>query len=201
MVDVWDALRSDRPYRPAWTPEKVLAHIRDQANRHFDPQVVAAFEAWQAAEKRTAAARQAAPTALPVVLIVDDEENVTRSLARSLRAHYTVLTASSGQAALDALEREKVAVIVTDQRMPGLTGLQLLQRARLLSPTTRALLISGYTDSASLSETLALSNVRGFLSKPWQPDELERRLRDAADDYSAALREQAVVEAIRGRDA
>jgi len=189
LADVWDALSNDRPYRSAWPPEKVLAYLRDQAGRHFDPQVVAAFEAWYAAE---AATPPAAAATRPTLLIVDDEENVTRSLERSLRAAFTILVAHSGAAALEILAREPVAVLLTDQRMAGLTGLELLRQAQDISPATRGLLLSGYSDATALSATLSLANVRGFIPKPWNAADLDRQLHAAAEEYAASQRDQQI---------
>ena len=70
----------------------------------------------------------------PTLLIVDDEENITRSLARSLRDQFTVFTANTGQVALDILACESIDVILTDQRMPGMPGVDLLARAKSVSP-------------------------------------------------------------------
>jgi putative nucleotidyltransferase with HDIG domain len=177
VVDVWDAMRFDRPYRKGWPEDQVLAHIRAGSGTHFDPQVVAAFEQLQRAEA------QPAPLA---VLIVDDEVAIVESLRRALNDSYSVFTATSGEAALETLAREQIAVIVTDQRMPGLTGVQLLERAKHLSPATFGLLCSGYHDGAALSDALNLGIVRGFISKPWKIDELRRRVGEVAQQYRAA---------------
>jgi putative nucleotidyltransferase with HDIG domain len=85
IVDVWDALRSDRPYRPAWTVERALEHIREQAGKHFDPKVVAKFfELFGAVEED---ANQ--PPVQPPTLVVDDEENITRPIAGYVDAKPT----------------------------------------------------------------------------------------------------------------
>lgn len=76
--------------------------------------------------------------------------------------------------------------------MPLMTGLQLLQQARALSPATRGLLISAYSESAALSETLHLSNVRGYLAKPWQVDDLAQQIGAAAEEYTTLLRDQRI---------
>lgn len=74
----------------------------------------------------------------------------------------------------------EIAVILTDQRMPGLTGVQLLERARQIRPDALGILISGYSDLNVLVEALNLGTVRGYLHKPWDLAELRRRLREAA---------------------
>ena len=66
----------------------------------------------------------------PAILIVDDEVEITASLARSLRGQFTILSANSAAEAINILEKNEVAVILTDQRMPGGSGLQLLEAAK-----------------------------------------------------------------------
>lgn len=79
----------------------------------------------------------------PTVLIVDDEEHVTRSQARSLRDQFRVLIANSSEAALEIAAREEIAVVLADQRMPGLTGIQLPEHTRQIRPDTIGILICG----------------------------------------------------------
>jgi response regulator RpfG family c-di-GMP phosphodiesterase len=173
IVDVWDALLSDRPYRAGWPEEKILAYIREQAGIHFDPQAVDIFETLRLGMGAQMDFSKLAP---PRLLIVDDEENVLHSLSRSLRDSFAVLTARSGLEALELLGHEKVAVILTDQRMPDMTGLDLLQEAQKAFPGTPGVLFSGYSDSASLAATLKLDNVHAYIPKPWDLDDLQRQL-------------------------
>ena len=123
------------------------------------------------------------------ILIVDDEPAITRTLARSLRDRFTVFTASSADAALDIIAREPIAIILTDQRMPDLSGVQLLERAHALRPQAIGILISGYTDASALVDALNLGNVRGFLPKPWDIHQLRRQLDQAIRTYQAAAAE------------
>jgi response regulator RpfG family c-di-GMP phosphodiesterase len=176
VVDVWDALRFDRPYSKAWPEDKALAHIRAGAGTHFDPQMVAAFERLQLAEAR--------PVRL-AVLVVDDEAPIVEMLRRALGDLYTVCVADSGEQALELLEREEIAVIVTDQRMPGLTGVQLLERAKHVSPATLGILSSGHFDSVVLSDALNLGSVRGFIPKPCNIAELRWRVNEVTQQYRA----------------
>jgi response regulator RpfG family c-di-GMP phosphodiesterase len=175
VVDVWDALLFDRPYRKGWPEEQVLAHIRAQSGRHFDPQVVDIFV------QQRLAARQANR---PAVLIVD-EQATAEALGRLLGDCYSVHTASEGEEALRILSREQIAVIVADQRMPGLSGLQLLERARQISPATGGLICSSLYDDEALSAALSLGAVRGVIAKPWRLAELRSRVDEAACHYYA----------------
>ena len=136
---------------------------------------------------------QADETPKPAILIVDDDLAITRPLARSLRDRFTVFTASSAEAALTIIAREPIAVILTDQRMPGLSGVQLLEHARELRPHALGILISGYTDASALVDALNLGNVRGFLPKPWDIHQLRRQLDETMRSYQASFLDPAVL--------
>lgn len=121
----------------------------------------------------------------PILLIVDDEPNITRSLERTLRDQFTIFTAHTADQALDILHAHPVAVILTDQRMPGLTGVELLERAKAVRPDAVGVLISGYTDVAALVDALNIGTVRGYLPKPWDVGALRQQLAEAARQYQA----------------
>lgn len=123
----------------------------------------------------------------PAILIVDDEENVTRSLARSLRDQFQVFTASSAAEALNIIAHEDIAVVLTDQRMPGLTGVELLDQVRNVRPEVVGIIISGYTDIVALVDAINLGTVRGYIPKPWDLADLRRRLDSAVHSYQASF--------------
>ncbi|MGB9739060.1 response regulator [Chloroflexus sp.] len=128
----------------------------------------------------------------PTVLIVDDDPNVTSSLARSLRDRFTIFTATDAETALHILQQQPVAVILTDQRMPTMSGVELLARARELQPEARGFIISGYTDPAALIEAINLGSVQGFMSKPWDIAALRRKLEQLVQEYQIAVHERRV---------
>jgi response regulator RpfG family c-di-GMP phosphodiesterase len=170
---------------------EALVEIRQQAGQQFDPQVVEVFCAVLAEGTLANTALPAsppAPLAKPVILIVDDEENITRSLTRSLRDQFTVLTANSGADALAILGQHPVNVILTDQRMPELSGVALLQRASQLQPLACGVLLSAYSDNPALETALNLGTVWGYIRKPWDTEMLRSRL-------SAIVRHQSMVPA------
>lgn len=131
----------------------------------------------------------------PAILVVDDDPAITRTLARSLRDRFTVFTANSADAALAIIAREPIAVILTDQRMPEVSGVQLLERARDLRPESLGILISGYTDVSALVDALNLGNVRGFLPKPWDIHQLRRQIDVAVHRYQASFLDREVLHA------
>lgn len=180
VVDIWDALHFDRPYRKGWPEERVREHIRSLSGTHFDPRVAEAFLSLDMSsmiEPRLA------------LLLVDDEVKIIEMLCRVLSDEFVVFTANSGPAALEILEREEIAVILADQRMPGMTGVQLLEQARHIRPTALGILCSGYFDNEALSEALNLGTVRGFISKPWQLAELRRRVNEVVQQYRSSSRD------------
>ncbi|OAN53717.1 hybrid sensor histidine kinase/response regulator [Paramagnetospirillum marisnigri] len=116
------------------------------------------------------------------VLVVDDEPQILTAISDLLDPEFRVWTASDGAAALEILERADVAVILSDQRMPGMTGAEFLGRARSLSEATRVL-VTGYSDLDALVTAVNLGQIHAYLSKPWNPLELKVVVRAAADRW------------------
>ncbi len=109
----------------------------------------------------------------PVILIVDDEEENLDLLERTLMFDYEVHRASSGEEALALVEKlPKLAMIITDQRMPGMTGTELLVKAAGKRAEAIRMIVTGYTSPDDLIEAINSSNVYRFLTKPWDVDEL-----------------------------
>ena len=117
------------------------------------------------------------------VLVVDDEERVLDALEAVLAAEFTVLRASGGAAALELLREHEVAVIVTDYRMPGMTGVELLQRSQDVAPDAVRMVLTAYTDVDSLMEAINTGRIYHFVTKPWDPNELLVVVRRAAERY------------------
>jgi FixJ family two-component response regulator len=114
------------------------------------------------------------------LLLVDDEENILASLRRLLRKDgYTILTANSGEEGLAILGTETVDVIISDQRMPNMVGTVFLSKARELSPHSVRIILSGYTDLASVTAAINEGAVYKFLTKPWEDDILRLSIREA----------------------
>ena len=120
-------------------------------------------------------------TARPRVLFVDDEERILTALKTIFRSKYHVLTAANGQEALDFIGKFKIPVIVSDQRMPGMLGVELLRRARELSPDSVRILLTGYSDLASIVGSINEGEVYRFISKPWDNQELQQVLGEAVE--------------------
>lgn len=114
------------------------------------------------------------------LLLVDDEENVLRSLVRLFRRDsYRVLAASNVAEAFELLATCDVQVILSDQRMSDMSGTEFLGRVRQLYPDTMRLVLSGYTDLATVTEAINGGQIYRFLTKPWDDDKLREHIRQA----------------------
>ena len=131
----------------------------------------------------------------PTILTVDDDPEVLRSIARDLRkkygAEYRILRAESGAAALEALEElkqknEPVALVLSDQRMPGMDGVTFLERAAGLHAKARRVMLTAYADTQAAISAINLSQVDYYLLKPWDPP--EEKLFPILDDLLDAWR-------------
>lgn len=118
-------------------------------------------------------------TERPTILIVDDEKRSLEAMVRSLDEEFDVHTANSAATALAILEREWVQVMVCDQRMPDVSGVELLSQVREQWPEIVRLIISGYTDSDDIISAINEAGIYQFISKPWHPDDLRLKLRNA----------------------
>ena len=119
----------------------------------------------------------------PKVLVVDDEKPNLRLLYRLLSKDYDCVTASSGPEAIQFLQQHDIAIIITDQRMPEMCGIDLLKETAELRPHMARILLTGYTDVEALSEAINCGLVNMYLTKPWNNSELLTRVAQALDQY------------------
>lgn len=118
------------------------------------------------------------------MLILDDEPRVLDALEAILAAEFLVLRADGGDAALRLLDGEEVAVIITDHRMPGMSGVELLRRSQERSPDTVRIVLTAYTDVDSLMDAINMGRIYHFVPKPWSPNDLLTVVRRAAERYA-----------------
>jgi thioredoxin reductase (NADPH) len=134
--------------------------------------------------------------ARPILLAVDDDVSVLEAVVQDLRrqygATYRIMRAASGQAALDTLAQlktreEPVALLLSDQRMPGMTGVEFLEKARELYPEARRVLLTAYADTEAAIRAINTARINYYLNKPWDPPEekLYPVLSDLLDDWIA----------------
>ncbi|WP_207221242.1 EAL domain-containing protein [Pseudoduganella lutea] len=133
-------------------------------------------------EQRTLAPAVTAPPAARTLLLVDDEPSVLRALERVFRREgWRILLADGAPQALELLAVNDVQVVVSDQRMPQMSGAELLARIRELYPHTVRMILSGYADHASIMDAVNRGAIYKYLSKPWDDDELRQAVREAFD--------------------
>jgi len=113
------------------------------------------------------------------ILFVDDEERILNALKSIFRNKYHVFTATSGEQAFEFLTKFRVHLIVSDQRMPGMLGVELLRRAKELSPTTVRILLTGYSDLASIVGSINEGEVYRFINKPWNNQDIQAIVAEA----------------------
>lgn len=111
-------------------------------------------------------------TSPATVLFVDDEERILRSLRMLFRGRYDVLMTTSGQEALQIVRSRPVHALISDQRMPEMLGVDLLRQARLASPATMRLLLTGYSDLQAIVSSVNDGEIFRFIEKPWQAQHL-----------------------------
>jgi signal transduction histidine kinase len=117
------------------------------------------------------------------LLVVDDEVDVLESLRHLFHRSYRVLTASSGDEALELLNKNDVHLILSDQRMPGMSGDVFLSHARRLKPDAIRILFTGYADIQAVINAVNEGNIFRYILKPWDAIELEGVMRQAAEQF------------------
>jgi response regulator RpfG family c-di-GMP phosphodiesterase len=117
------------------------------------------------------------------LLIVDDEPGLLQTLRHQFFRDYRVLTAESGHAALELLGAQDVHAILSDQRMPGMTGDVFLTQARAFRPDAVRILFTGYTDIQAVISSVNEGRIFRYILKPWDPIELEGIVRQAVEHH------------------
>src|SRR5262245_2256897 len=117
------------------------------------------------------------------LLVVDDEPDLVQSVKDLLRFDYKVLIATRAAEGLQIMQREKVHIVMSDQRMPEMSGVEFLKHLRDSHPNTVRLLFTAYADLNAVTDAINQGNVYRYISKPWEPDELKTILRQAVDYY------------------
>jgi signal transduction histidine kinase len=117
------------------------------------------------------------------LLVVDDEVDVLESLRHQFHRGYRVLTSASGQHAIQILEKDEVELILSDQRMPGMSGDQFLREARRLKPDAIRMLFTGYADMQAVISAVNEGHIFRYIMKPWDSSELESIIRQGVEQY------------------
>jgi signal transduction histidine kinase len=126
------------------------------------------------------------------ILCVDDEVDNVDALERLFRKRYTVLKATSGSQALEMLKEHRPSLIISDQRMPGMTGVEFLSKSMKAHPDTMRILLTGYTDIESVIDSINSGQVYRYVTKPWDPVDFSNTVDKAIERFelSSELKEK-----------
>jgi len=134
------------------------------------------------------------------LLVVDDEQDVVKSVHDLLRLDYNVLTATRAADGLALMEKHDVHVVMTDQRMPGMTGVEFVKQVRAQYPDVIRLLFTGYADIKAVIDAINAGNVYRYITKPWDPDELQAIIREACERWELIADRKQLVLDLQGKN-
>src|SRR5918999_4993659 len=118
------------------------------------------------------------------LLIVDDEKDILRTLSLTFEEEYNVFTTSTGMEALKILEQEDIALILADQRMPEMSGVEFLERTIEKHPEIIRMILTGYTDTEALIQAINVGHIYRYIQKPWDRQELKITVKRALECYA-----------------
>jgi diguanylate cyclase len=131
------------------------------------------------------------------LLVVDDEPYILPTLAALLAGEYDVVTADSADAAMAVMASRSIDLILSDQRMPRTTGVELLEWVRIHSPKTIRLLMTGYSELEDAIEAINRGHVYYYLTKPWRTEDLHQILHNAAEKFVLERSYERLIEELR----
>ncbi len=138
------------------------------------------------------------PKPRPRLLIVDDEVAILETMTFTFEDDYEVFTSSSANEALALLDKHgPVAVVISDQRMPEMTGVEFLSRVFKRSPATQRIILTGFADMAAIIRAINDGHVYAYITKPWEPDHLKQVVRRAADHYALTVENERLLGDLR----
>jgi len=118
------------------------------------------------------------------ILVVDDENAILESLELTLGSEYEIFTASSGERGLEILNQEQIALVISDQVMPGMSGVEFLEKVIERNPRAIRMMLTGYADMPSLIRAINEGRIYRYIPKPWEPDDLRISVKRALEVYA-----------------
>ncbi len=131
------------------------------------------------------------------LLIVDDEIEITKSLQRQFRKQYNVFLTNSPLEAIDIMTHHEIHVVISDQRMPQMTGVEFFSKIKNDHPDAIRLILTGYTDIEAIVDAINDGNVYRYVAKPWNPTELENIISDAFEKYNLVIENKLLLYKLR----
>ncbi len=123
------------------------------------------------------------PTNSARILLVDDEQENLRALERTLRGRFELVSCSTPQEALARVTQEEFAVIISDQRMPGMLGTDLLSRVAQAKPLVTRVILTAYTETKEILDAINRAEIYRYITKPWDNAELVTIINQAAEHH------------------
>lgn len=136
----------------------------------------------------------------PKILVIDDEIENLRAIERTLRTEFEVTAVDSPNTALELVSKEKFSVIVSDQRMPGMKGTELLSQIAKASPLTTRVILTAYTDSRDMLEAINRAEIYRFVTKPWDNAELVATIRNAVERNRLLTDNHQLIESLQKKE-
>ena len=131
------------------------------------------------------------------ILVVDDESEILFSLRGLLRRDFEVHTAGSADEAQDVLRQQPIHVIMTDQRMPEMTGVELLTQVQGQWPDAIRMVFTGYSDIKAVIDAINQGHIFRYITKPWDADELKSVLHQACEEYNRVVERKTLLQDLR----
>lgn len=128
------------------------------------------------------------------ILCVDDEQHNLDALRRTLRKEYIILTALSGQEGLDLLKDNTVSLIISDQRMPNMSGVEFLEKSIAMYPDVVRIILTGFTDVEDLIGAINTGQVYRYITKPWDPNDLKVTVKRALESLELTVENKRLFE-------
>jgi diguanylate cyclase (GGDEF)-like protein len=138
------------------------------------------------------------PQNLPRILLVDDEPENLRALERTLRVRFDCVACTTPAEALDKVRRESFAVIISDQRMPGMVGTELLAQVASIKPLITRVILTAYTETREILDAINRAEIYRYVTKPWDNNELVSIIQQAAEHQRLLSENQALVGRLEG---
>jgi CheY-like chemotaxis protein len=131
----------------------------------------------------------------PRILVVDDEEAILETMAFTFQDDYEVYTAKDAQDALDLLDQKQpVAAVLTDQRMPNMSGVEFVTEVCKRYPQTVRMVLTGFSDMDAIIQAINDGHVYAYITKPWEPDQLKQLMKQAVEHYKLSVENERLLQ-------
>lgn len=131
------------------------------------------------------------------VLYVDDEEDNLTVFKSTFRREFTIHLAKSGAEGIEILKNNEIQVIITDQRMPEMTGIQFLESVNPVYPDCIRMILTGFSDVEAIIKAINNGKVYRYITKPWNKDELRQTMNDAFENFEIKVRNKKLIEELK----